>query len=193
LLPRWRSVSHSRTERCAKSTAYCAPLVHRVHGNIGFVIDALACRSHARRPRSPKRSSASLVRVWNICATFAATSWLWDSCLAGFFIALSVSRDGMRHPIEVVMQRTLGLAACRVVSERSPFGRNSALVSGTDERLVASGDVISTVLMRAYPDEAIRLRAYQAGVVCYLSKLFSPEELCECIRSALATRPIPKS
>ena len=61
------------------------------------------------------------------------------------------------------------------------------------ETLVASGDVIPTVLMTAYPDETIRLRARKAGVVCYLSKPFSPEELCECIRSALAARPIPKS
>jgi DNA-binding response OmpR family regulator len=38
----------------------------------------------------------------------------------------------------------------------------------------------------AYPDEQTRLRARRAGILCYLSKPFSPEELCACVDAALA-------
>jgi FixJ family two-component response regulator len=61
------------------------------------------------------------------------------------------------------------------------------------EALAASGDAIPTILITAHDDEAIRLRAREAGVRCYLSKPFSPEELCECIRAALASVATPKS
>ena len=57
------------------------------------------------------------------------------------------------------------------------------------ESLVASGSDIPTVLVTAYPDEATRVRARQAGVICFLAKPVAPEELCECVRSALANRP----
>jgi len=42
-----------------------------------------------------------------------------------------------------------------------------------------------TPLGTAYPNEP-RLRARQAGILCYLSKPFSPEELCACVDAALA-------
>ena len=44
-------------------------------------------------------------------------------------------------------------------------------------RLAQSGNAIPTVLITAYPDEKVRARALQAGVVYY--------ELLECIQSAL--------
>ena len=51
-------------------------------------------------------------------------------------------------------------------------------------RLAQSGNAIPTVLITAYPDEKVRARALQAGVVC-LSKPFNVDELLECIQSAL--------
>ena len=53
--------------------------------------------------------------------------------------------------------------------------------------LAASGNPIPAVLITAYADESVRSRARKAGVRCYLSKPFSPERLCDCVRSALAT------
>jgi len=61
------------------------------------------------------------------------------------------------------------------------------------EALAASDEPIPTILVTAHDDEATRLRARKAGVHCYLGKPFSPEELCECIRSALAGRSTPTS
>ena len=51
--------------------------------------------------------------------------------------------------------------------------------------LVAAGHRIPTILVTAYPDEAVRSRALKDGVVCYLSKPVDDERLERCIRSAL--------
>jgi FixJ family two-component response regulator len=60
-------------------------------------------------------------------------------------------------------------------------------MSGTElhGRLVQSGNAIPTVLMTAYPDDKARARALKAGVICYLTKPFSNDELLGCIRTAL--------
>jgi FixJ family two-component response regulator len=61
------------------------------------------------------------------------------------------------------------------------------------QALVASDAAIPTVLITAYPDEDVRSTVRKAGIRCYLSKPFSPEQLCECVRSAIASSPTPKS
>ena len=53
------------------------------------------------------------------------------------------------------------------------------------DRLVQSGNAIPTVLMTAYPDDKARARALKAGMICYLTKPFSNDELLGCIRTAL--------
>ena len=55
-------------------------------------------------------------------------------------------------------------------------------------RLVASGQPTPTILITAFPDERARECALQAGVICYLSKPFSEDELLACIRSTLERR-----
>jgi FixJ family two-component response regulator len=54
------------------------------------------------------------------------------------------------------------------------------------DRLVASGEPIPTILITAFPDERARKRALQAGVVGYLTKPFSEDDLLACVRSTLA-------
>jgi FixJ family two-component response regulator len=72
-------------------------------------------------------------------------------------------------------------AACLVADVRMPG------LSGFDlhDALVASGAIIPTVLITAYPDDAVRARARAAGIACCLGKPFSPEELIHCVRTAL--------
>ena len=55
-------------------------------------------------------------------------------------------------------------------------------------RLVTSGEPIPTVLITAFPDERSRERALQAGVIGYLPKPFSEDDLLACIRSTLGGR-----
>jgi FixJ family two-component response regulator len=73
--------------------------------------------------------------------------------------------------------------ACLIADVRMPGMTGLELF----EALAASGDAVPTILVTAHDDEAVRRRAHEAGVHCYLTKPFSPEELCDCIRSALAS------
>ncbi len=52
-------------------------------------------------------------------------------------------------------------------------------------RLVAAGEPIPTILITAYPDDSMRARALEAGVICYLAKPFSKDRLMICINAAL--------
>ena len=84
-------------------------------------------------------------------------------------------------------------AACVVADMRMP-GRTGLELY---QALVASGEGIPTVIITAHPEELAQARAREAGITCYLIKPFTPEELLECVRKALATsqaRPaIPRS
>ena len=53
--------------------------------------------------------------------------------------------------------------------------------------LINAGYAIPTILVTAYPDEAVRKRALKNGAVCYLSKPVDDEHLERCLRSALET------
>jgi FixJ family two-component response regulator len=53
------------------------------------------------------------------------------------------------------------------------------------QRLSMSGKRIPTILITAYPEEAVRERARSAGVLGYLSKPFEQDDLLACVRSAL--------
>lgn len=88
---------------------------------------------------------------------------------------------------------TRASAACLLADMRMPGMTGLELYL----ELVASGIHIPTVIMTAHPDERTKTRARAAGITCYLSKPFAPDELLECIRAALANaqthHPIPKS
>jgi FixJ family two-component response regulator len=52
-------------------------------------------------------------------------------------------------------------------------------------RLIKLGYAIPTILITAYPDEAVRDQALKDGVICYLSKPVDDLDLERCICSAL--------
>jgi FixJ family two-component response regulator len=52
-------------------------------------------------------------------------------------------------------------------------------------RLVDTGHAIPTILVTAYPNEAVRARALKDGIVCYLRKPVDDDHLERCLRSAL--------
>ena len=51
--------------------------------------------------------------------------------------------------------------------------------------LVDAGRAIPTILVTAYPNDADRARALNAGVVCYLAKPIDETLLTQCLREAL--------
>lgn len=56
------------------------------------------------------------------------------------------------------------------------------------QHLASNGDASPTILTTACPNEATRIRALEAGVLCYLAKPVGLDDLLGCIRSALAQR-----
>ena len=48
-----------------------------------------------------------------------------------------------------------------------------------------TGYAIPTILITAYPDEVVRDRALEDGIVCYLGKPVDDDYLERCLRSAL--------
>jgi FixJ family two-component response regulator len=52
-------------------------------------------------------------------------------------------------------------------------------------RVAALPASIPTILITAYPNDSVRERALRAGVVCYLIKPFSEDELLSCIGKAM--------
>ena len=75
----------------------------------------------------------------------------------------------------------LSRTGCLVVDFEMPK------MSGLDlhNNLSRLGKEIPTVMITAYPSDAIRARALQAGVICYLPKPFDENDLLNCIQAAL--------
>jgi FixJ family two-component response regulator len=83
-------------------------------------------------------------------------------------------------------------AACLVADMRMPGMTGLELY----QALVASGERIPTVIITAHPEELMQSGARDAGITCYLSKPFAPDDLLECVGEALAKSqrgPIPRS
>lgn len=55
-------------------------------------------------------------------------------------------------------------------------------------QLVAAGEKVPTILITAHPDAGARDSALRAGVVGYLAKPFSEDDLMGCVRRAIEGR-----
>ena len=73
---------------------------------------------------------------------------------------------------------------CLVTDMRMP-GMTGLELHG---RLAAAGTPIPTVLVTAYHDEQMLVRALESGVTCFLTKPFRAEDLLACIQAALRGR-----
>jgi FixJ family two-component response regulator len=58
--------------------------------------------------------------------------------------------------------------------------------------LIDAGYAIPTILVTAYPDEDVRTRALNDGVVCYLRKPVDEKHLLRCLRAALRSGEPPE-
>ena len=82
---------------------------------------------------------------------------------------------------DFLASRLLPETACLLADVQMPG------MSGIElhRHLVAAGYTIPTILVTAYPDEAIRDQALRDGVVYFLSKSVDYDPLDRCLRSAL--------
>jgi FixJ family two-component response regulator len=58
--------------------------------------------------------------------------------------------------------------------------------------LIDAGYAIPTILVTAYPDDDVRARALNNGVVCYLRKPVDEKHLMRCLRAALHSDEPPE-
>ena len=58
--------------------------------------------------------------------------------------------------------------------------------------LLDTGRIIPTILVTAYPDEAVRTRALSDGVICYLGKPIDEDKLMRCLGVALERGASPQ-
>jgi FixJ family two-component response regulator len=72
------------------------------------------------------------------------------------------------------------IISCLIADVQMPNMSGLALYG----HLVAVGAPIPTILITAYPDEAVRARAISAGLTGYLVKPFSEKALLDCIDTA---------
>jgi FixJ family two-component response regulator len=75
----------------------------------------------------------------------------------------------------------LGETACLVTDVQMPGMTGVEL----HRHLIDAGHSIPTILVTAYPDEAVRKRVLKEGVICYLRKPVDDDHLEHCIRSAV--------
>jgi FixJ family two-component response regulator len=82
---------------------------------------------------------------------------------------------------EFVKSAERGRTACLIADVNMPGLTGPQL----HQQLIKAGERIPTIFVTAYPDDAMRKSAAEAGVHCYLTKPFREDELLECVRSAL--------
>src|SRR5471030_1776012 len=87
---------------------------------------------------------------------------------------------GFSSADEFLRSNRIHITSCLVADVQMPEMSGLALYG----HLVAIGAPIPTILITAYPDEAIRARAMSAMVTGYLVKPFSEKALLDCIDTA---------
>ena len=93
----------------------------------------------------------------------------------GFFVRTFASAE------EFLESDIAGTAACLVTDVHMPG------ISGLDlqDLLVARGQAIPVIVITAYPEEVIQIRAQAAGAVAVLRKPFDGQSLADSITDAL--------
>jgi FixJ family two-component response regulator len=94
---------------------------------------------------------------------------------------LGYTVEAFPSPASFLASPLLAETACLVADVQMPGMTGVEL----HRHLVDAGHPIPTILVTAYADEAIRNRALNDGVVCYLYKPVDDERLERCIHSAL--------
>src|SRR5215469_7349372 len=94
---------------------------------------------------------------------------------------LGYSVEAFPSAADFLASRLLPETACLVADVQMPGMTGVEL----HKHLVQTGRAIPTILVTAYPDEAIRDQALRDGVVCFLCKPVDDDHLDRCLRSTL--------
>jgi FixJ family two-component response regulator len=101
--------------------------------------------------------------------------------LLGLVRALGFAAASFESAAAFLRSDDLARTACLIADVQMPGMTGLELYRHLDK----AGTPIPTVLITAYPDETTHARALTAGVKRYLVKPIKPDDLLDCIRSAL--------
>src|SRR5271156_5463492 len=101
--------------------------------------------------------------------------------LKGLMRSLGFTIEAFPSALDFLASPRIHDTSCLIADVHMP------LMSGVElhGRLVETGHAIPTILITAYPDETVRARVLNEGVICSLSKPFDEDDLLACVRSAL--------
>jgi FixJ family two-component response regulator len=77
--------------------------------------------------------------------------------------------------------RSLDETACLITDIHMPAMTGCELYA----RLIELGHKIPTILVTAYPNEAVQSRALKDGIVCFLRKPFDDNDLADCVQNGI--------
>ena len=95
--------------------------------------------------------------------------------------SLGFKVDAFASAAEFLAAPALAQTACLIADINMPGMTGVEL----HRQLMTTGHPIPTILITAYPDDSVRDRALDAGVVAYLSKPCAETTLLGCVRAAL--------
>jgi len=95
--------------------------------------------------------------------------------------SLGFIAKGFSSAEEFLKSNRLHITSCLIADVQMPETSGLTLYG----QLVASGNPIPTILITVYLDDAIRARAFSAGVAAFLVKPFNEKELLDSIDTAL--------
>ena len=98
----------------------------------------------------------------------------------GLMKSLGYAAEAFASAEEFLSSRQVPRTSCLIADVQMPGMTGLELY----RHLVAAGKTIPTILITAFPDDRIRERALEDGVVGYLSKPFNENDLLACIHSS---------
>jgi FixJ family two-component response regulator len=98
-----------------------------------------------------------------------------------FMRSLGYSVEAFPSAADFLASPRLVETACLIADVHMPAMTGLEL----HRRLIDAGYAIPTILVTAYPDDDVRARALNDGVVCYLRKPVDEKHLMRCLRAAL--------
>jgi FixJ family two-component response regulator len=106
---------------------------------------------------------------------------LLREAITGLLRSLGFAVEAFPSAIDFLASPAIGNTSCLIADVHMPRMTGIEL----HRRLAELGHAIPTILITAYPDDAVRARALADGVVCYLGKPFNDDALIVCIRATL--------
>jgi FixJ family two-component response regulator len=101
--------------------------------------------------------------------------------ITGLLRSLGLSVEAFPSAVELLSYPAIKDISCLIADIHMPRMTGVEL----HRRLRELGYTVPTILITAFPDDAVRARALADGVICYLGKPFDDNALIACVNSVL--------